>query len=311
MKRVFSLLLGCLLALQCLSAGAAANLNPDPSWWGMSRSAFKSAFSNYPFEEIDAGDQKALVLKGGTAGEYTLDMYFCFGEKPAGKSYYGLSDVVYLIPVENGKLSNNALKKAVQGLTEIVAETNGQPDRSTSTSAAWDRAEGSISIEIGSFKDFNGSDERTVAVIFSMPGQEETAAATATPKATAKPKATATPKASAGSGKETGMTLSVSASCSDYNHVGEKWTQVYSVNGKRVTDGKTVALRAGDEITVSAKITEGDSNPDEGTNEKTYVVTKDDLAKGFRITFNVTVEENGGRYKGSKATWRVTFSFKP
>ena len=29
-----------------------------------------------------------------------------------------------------------------------------------------------------------------------------------------------------------------------------------------------------------------------------------------KINTNVQVEENGGRYKGNKATWRVTFSFK-
>lgn len=306
MKRCLSFLLVCLLSFSVLSAFAAtANINPSPEWWGMSRSAFKNAYNTYPFEEIDAGEQKALLLKGGKAGEYTLDMYFYFGEKPAGKSYYGLSDVVYLVPVEEKKFSNSALKKMYNGLADIISETNGQPVKSASTQSQWELPYYSITVGIDSFKDFNGSDFDTVAVIFSMPASEETSEPTAKP--------TATPKASSSSSGKGSTVLQVSADakCSDTNHVGEKWKQEYKVNGQKVTDNKTVTLKAGDEITVYAKITEEDSNPDMGEASKTYVVTRDDLSKGFKVTFNVAVEENGGRYKGSKATWRVTFAFKP
>ena len=299
MKRFVSLLIVCVLSLSMVSAFAAtANINPSPEWWGMSRTAFRNAFKNYPFEEIDVGDEKALVLRGGNAGDYTLDMYFYFGEKPAGKTYYGLSDVIYLIPMEDKKFSNNNLKKIYSGLVDIVSETNGQPYQSTSSVSQWNLDNYDIAAGIDSFVAFNGSEDKTVGVIFSMPNKEEI------------PEPTATPKASTSSGKATDMQVSVDAKCSDYNHIGEKWQQVYYINGKRITDGKSVSLKVGDVITVSAKISEEDSNPDIGENSKTYTVTKDDLNKGFKITFNVQVEENGGRYKGNKATWRVTFSFK-
>ena len=182
-------------------------------------------------------------------------------------------------------------------MVELVSETNGQPYQSSSTISQWELDDCSVAVKIDSFQEFNGSNDKTVAIIYSAKTEEY-------------PKPTATPKASTSSGKATEMQVSIDAKCSDYNHIGENWQQVYYLNGKRLTDGKSVSLKAGDEITVSAKISEEDSNPDVGENSKTYTVTKDDLNKSFNITFNVQVEENGGRYKGNKATWRVTFSFK-
>jgi len=164
--------------------------------------------------------------------------------------------------------------------------------------------------------------------------------ATATPKpktaaAAAKPRPSATPaprfvgtNASGGSSAVTrsaarqtappakksaaaqGMRVSVSASCGNYNHVGNNWSQDYYINGKSVRSGASVSLKAGDKITVKARITEDDKYPDVGTGEASHTVTEKDLKNGFSIRLTVTVRENKGRYSGSACTWSVTFSFR-
>ena len=296
MKRYISLMLIYVLLLSMLSANAASYLDPKPEWWGMSRSAVLKEMSYLPFKELDVNDRKVLVLRGLVAGIHKTDNYFYFGEKPSGKSYYGLSDYLWIISIPSKKFTNSKLKSIYDEMVELVSETHGQPYQSSSKASQWDCDDYSITVMIDSFKDFNGSDDKTVAIIYSAKTEED-------------PIPTATPKVSTSSGKAIDMQVSVDAKCSDYNHIGEIWQQVYYLNGKRLTDGKSVSLKAGDVITVSAKISEEDSNPDIGENSKTYTVTKDDLNKGFKITFNVQVEENGGRYKGNKAAWRVTFSF--
>ena len=71
-----------------------------------------------------------------------------------------------------------------------------------------------------------------------------------------------------------------------------------------------MSFAVGDTVTVSASITEEDSNPDVGSGESTHVITAEDLEKGFQVRFTVSVQENGGRYKGSAAKWYVTFTFE-
>ena len=106
------------------------------------------------------------------------------------------------------------------------------------------------------------------------------------------------------------MTVSVSASCSNYNHVGNEWSQSFAVNGSAVRSGSAVTLQAGDQVTVSARIEEADKRPDVGTGQTSRTVTEADLANGFSLSLDVTVRENGGRYSGNTCTWRVTFSFR-
>jgi len=106
------------------------------------------------------------------------------------------------------------------------------------------------------------------------------------------------------------MTVSVSASCSNYNHVGNEWSQSFAVNGSTVRSGSVVTLQAGDQVTVSARIEEADKRPDVGTGQTSRTVTEADLANGFSLSLDVTVRENGGRYSGNTCMWRVTFSFR-
>ena len=114
---------------------------------------------------------------------------------------------------------------------------------------------------------------------------------------------------SARGAKSGALKAAVQATCGDYNHVGDKWTYAYYVNGTKVTDGKSFTFNVGDEVAFKAVITEEDSTPDVGENTVTRVITEKDLQEGFKQRFTVSVTENGGRYNGSTARFTVTFSF--
>lgn len=105
------------------------------------------------------------------------------------------------------------------------------------------------------------------------------------------------------------MTVSMSAVTKGYNRLGYTWTQEYFVNGEKKNPYARVTLKVGDEVTVSAVITEHDKKPDTGEASASHIVTAEDLARGFSMEFSVDVTENSGRYSGYVSTWEVTFKF--
>ena len=110
----------------------------------------------------------------------------------------------------------------------------------------------------------------------------------------------------------TAVTVSVKATCADYNGVGKNWTHYYEWNGVQAQDGKADGFVApGVDLTVYARIREQDSKPDTGTEKTTYTPTEEDVANGFTVTQKVKVTENSGKNAGKSAVWTVTFSFSP
>ncbi len=107
------------------------------------------------------------------------------------------------------------------------------------------------------------------------------------------------------------MTVTVSAVCSGYNHVGNSWSQYFSINGEKVNKGDQVTVTLGESMVLYAKITEKDSTPDVGREDETRVISQEDFDSGFTVTFKVSVRENQGKYSGNKAVWTVTFKLSP
>jgi len=290
MKRIALLLVVLLLVPIIALAESAADLVPDTSLWGVSRTKFRNTYDE-TFTDVTIGDYKGLLYQGLEVDGYALDAYFEFSSKES--NYNGLSKVVYLLPVQQ-KVSDANLTKCYNALLNDLLDVAGTPATSTKTRAFWSFEDCTLELNIGKYTDYNQSSNKTVAVIFAMP--EAQAAATQAPSA----------------GKSTGgkkMTVTATATCSDYNHVGSDWSQVFYINGKKVAESSEITLSVGDQITVKAKITENDGTPDVGEGEKSYTVTRDDLNNGFTVSFNVTVTEDKGRYSGNKARWSVRFKF--
>ena len=107
------------------------------------------------------------------------------------------------------------------------------------------------------------------------------------------------------------MNVTISCTCSDYNHVGDEWYQFFSINNYRIKSGDTVNLTSGQSITILTEITEIDAKSDLGSASGSWRVTQENLADGFRVEQMVEVTEKDGRYSGCTAVWEVLYAFTP
>ena len=64
-------------------------------------------------------------------------------------------------------------------------------------------------------------------------------------------------------------------------------------------------------ITVEWVIEEYDKYPDTGNYYEVIDITPEIMTKGLTLEATVWVTENGGRYSGNSAEWRVTVTIKP
>ena len=107
-------------------------------------------------------------------------------------------------------------------------------------------------------------------------------------------------------GNSVTMKVSFSASCSNYNHVGNDWSKAFLINGKTVSANTTITVSAGETVTFGAQITENDKIPDVGYGSISVTLSASDIQNGFTKTWTVNVKEGSGRYSGYVATWTVT-----
>lgn len=304
MKRIMCLVLVFLLFVPAALAAAIVDVVPDTSQWGFSRTKFRDAneaalkeAAGVGYTDVEIAGLKGLALPGFDIDGYAMNAYYEFAAKQG--NYYGLSRVFYLLDVSK-KVTDANLTKCYKALVKDMT-ASGKPTNTSADSSVWEYSDCTLEIAIGKYTEYNGSRNKTVAVIFSAPAAE----------ATAESGNTGNSGNTGRSGKSKTMNVTASATCSDYNSVGEDWTQAFTVNGKKLTKTSEIELSAGDTVTVAARITETDSSPDEGDGSKSYTVTKADLEQGFTISFTVNVQENKGRYKGNTAKWSVKFTFKP
>lgn len=106
---------------------------------------------------------------------------------------------------------------------------------------------------------------------------------------------------------KTGKVKLASVNVSDPNHVGQKkeWFCLAEVNGVRIeiSKEKTISI-LNNKVVFKLEAYEKDKIQDKGSISKEFSYDK---IKGEKVSLNVIVEENRGRYAGNKAT--VTFSF--
>ena len=105
------------------------------------------------------------------------------------------------------------------------------------------------------------------------------------------------------------MKVTISASCSNYNHVGNEWYTYFSVDGASVRSGSVVSISMNSNVSVYTEITEDDTYPDVGADSYSCEVTHDYYTNGFTITQTIGVLEDRGRYAGNVATWTVKYTF--
>lgn len=102
-----------------------------------------------------------------------------------------------------------------------------------------------------------------------------------------------------------------SASCSNYNSVGNDWSKRYTVNGKPAAAGNRFIFSVGDTVEIEARIIEDDEYPDVGKKKFRHKITAQDMVDGFMMDGSITVKENGGAHQGKRCTWTVSVGFSP
>ena len=90
-------------------------------------------------------------------------------------------------------------------------------------------------------------------------------------------------------------------------YIGSDWSFEDTIDGEKVSNTKELSV--GDTLTFYSKYTESDDNPDVGEASATHTVTEEDLQNGFTVTMDIYVIENGGKNKGEKAHYTVTYTF--
>ncbi len=127
--------------------------------------------------------------------------------------------------------------------------------------------------------------------------------------------------ASAQTGTDT-MNITVQATLVDANHVGNEWTLSFYVNDELLTLTKKnkgtfeitsaeVSVSKGSTMQLKCCILEIDKYPDTGKEQAELPVTDDLLQNGTSMTWKIKVKENGGRYSGNEAEWRVDVTLSP
>ncbi|NOQ25486.1 MAG: hypothetical protein GQ564_09005 [Bacteroidales bacterium] len=105
----------------------------------------------------------------------------------------------------------------------------------------------------------------------------------------------------------------VSISNISNNHVGNEWSHDVTVNETKLTKYKSLSFKLSETKTLNITVncTEFDEKyPDYGSNTKIIDLSKIDLSNEYLFAIEVTVTENGGRYKGNKAKWKYSFRIK-
>jgi len=93
------------------------------------------------------------------------------------------------------------------------------------------------------------------------------------------------------------------------NHVGNEWTHNVTVNKKTLSRYKSQSFKLTETntLTIEVNCQEYDEKyPDYSSNTKIIDLNKIDLSTEYIFSIEVTVTENGGRYKGSKAKWKYS-----
>ncbi|OAB43691.1 hypothetical protein [Paenibacillus antarcticus] len=102
----------------------------------------------------------------------------------------------------------------------------------------------------------------------------------------------------------------VSATLVQNNSVGNEWWWGGFVNGKELSDGSSVTIKADSNgsIKLRAEAQEQDKYPDDGATNATVKLSSFKSSINKKMT--VTVVENRGRYSGNTAKWEFVFKLE-
>ena len=304
MKRWVALLVALLLMVCASALGETAKeAIPQASLWGMSRTNVHRRLEGAGKARM-IGENAGLKIEGVELEGHMMDVYYVFSENMS--TYYGLSKVTYLLSGTQ-KRTSAELDAAFGDLKAAYQKTLGTPDTEKEAVCAWKTGRYKLEIGKGKFKNYDGSENLNVAVVFTgLNIPKPTRQPTPTPYATPTPSS-----ARKVAPKEKEVKIRVITDCEDYNRSGTDWKEEYYVNDKKVKNDDILTIRLGEKLRVEAVITDRDNKTNKGSFKASYSVTESKMKKRwFNIKLNFDVEAKEGKYKGKYARWNVTFRFE-
>ncbi len=106
------------------------------------------------------------------------------------------------------------------------------------------------------------------------------------------------------------LKVTASAKCIAKNHVGNRWSKEFYLDGEEFKGTRKVTVEEGDNIQIDCWITENDKSPDSDGFRETIEITPEIMKEGLILEETVYVTEDSGRYSGYAAEWRVVVNIK-
>ena len=147
-----------------LEEGNIVDIIPKDDVWGTSLENFKKE-SAVQYETCQIGKKQGLRATGIDIDSYPMDAYFVFEKK-------GLSKIVYLLS-DTGKHSSKELQNCYDALVDDMKSVLDVPDTQTDAVATWEMDKYSLQIGKGKFKNYSGSDNSSVGIVFKYIGEDE------------------------------------------------------------------------------------------------------------------------------------------
>ena len=234
-------------------------------------------------EPEGSGNTLSYKITGHQSGETDIHAETKDGSVKSESVHITVRAIVKTIDVKVGKTD------LVIGET-IQASANALPDNAEERTITW------------STSDSNIATVNADGLITAIEG------GTATIRASS-PNGTSNSFDIAVDGTQAMMKVSDTKHRTDDVNIGDQWSYDIKINGEYTKS--PMCVRAGEEISFSAVMTEDDTNPDIGSTSTSYIVTEDDIKQGFSVSMELDVTENGGRNSGQSAHFVVTYTFTP
>ncbi len=301
--RILALLLT--VGLLTVTAGLAQPLYTDAGLtWGMSREETVRKVQGFgKTDEVGTpAAGRVLVVRNLAFCGFSMDAWCAFENGV-------LESVTYLLP-EGFALDGDKLTQSLGLFGQRLSNLHGQGAPNGENALVWQTGAYRIEAGIGDYSYLNGIPGAQIGVRYTRPAAQAAPAA-GVPQPAASQAPGAQPAGTPVPAADGSVLMTVQASeRMDYDHTnGQSWNRSFAVNGVKFYGETTLRVRAGDELTLSATVTDSDSRPDTETESITHTVTEADLTEGFTEVFRVRVTENEGVLSGKEARFAVTFRF--
>ena len=135
---------------------------PSSDIWEISQKQMLSQ-SSISLEKCIVGNANGLMANNIIIDDYDFNVYYVFSEDMG--DFYGLSKISYILS-DSSFMDTTALKKCYNTMIANMKKVAGIPESETESVTKWNMDDYIIQIGTGRFKNYIGSDDLTLGIIF-------------------------------------------------------------------------------------------------------------------------------------------------